>query len=263
MSAVKKPVVSIVMPAYNSEKFIEEAIKSVQQQTMDSWELIVVDDCSTDTTATIVSGLASEDSRIHLYQNDSNEGAAKSRNIGLKHCVGTYVALLDSDDLWLPTKLEKQIYRIKETGADIVYCSYSIIDEQGAPRCNDFIVPECQDFHSALIKSVMSCSTTMFTQEIAQNYCFPSMYYHEDLVLWLTLLKDGKKAVGITDVLASYRIQGNSRASNKFRNAWNRWIIYRQYLEMPFFACVELAAKYALLGIKKYKEIPKHDYTIT
>lgn len=257
MNANRIPLVSIVMPAYNAEKYIENAVQSIQRQTVASWELIVVDDCSTDATAAIVNCLASEDARIHLVRNSSNIGVAESRNTGLKLCTGKYVALLDSDDLWLPDKLERQIDRLEETGADIVYCSYAIVDRFGKPRCKDFIVPEELDFQLALIKSVMSCSTTMFTREIAQNYSFPSKYYHEDLALWLTLLKDGKKAVGISDVLASYRVQDDSRASNKVRSAYNRWVVYHKHLGIPFWPSISLIIQYALLGFEKYKKVSK------
>ena len=257
MNANRIPLVSIVMPAYNSEKYIEDAVQSVQRQTVDSWELIIVDDCSTDSTAAIASNLASEDDRIHLYRNPSNKGAAESRNAGLRLCTGKYVALLDSDDLWLPNKLERQIVRLEKTGADIVYCSYAIIDRFGKPKCKAFIVPEELDFQLALIKSVMSCSTTMFTREIARNYSFPSKYYHEDLALWLTLLKDGKNAVGISEVLASYRVQDDSRASNKVRSAYNRWVVYRKHLRIPFWQSLSLLTRYARLGFEKYKSVAK------
>lgn len=263
MNANKIPLVSIVMPAYNSEKHITDAVQSVQSQTVDLWELIIVDDCSTDSTAAIVSSLAAEDERIHLHRNSFNKGAAESRNTGLKLCTGKYVALLDSDDLWLPYKLERQIDRLEKTEADIVYCSYSIIDQFGNSKCNDFIVPESLDFQLALIKSVMSCSTTMFTREIAENYSFPSKYYHEDLALWLTLLKDGKKAVGISDVLASYRVQDGSRASNKVRSAYNRWIVYRKHLGIPFWPSISLIIRYALLGFEKYKKVSKRSEVIS
>lgn len=253
----KTPLVSIVMPAYNAEKYIENAVQSVLSQTVDSWELIIVDDCSTDSTAAIASKLASGDERIHLHRNFSNKGAAESRNAGLKLCTGKYVALLDSDDLWLPDKLERQIDRLEKSEADIVYCSYAIIDQSGKPEYKDFIVPEDVDFQSALIKSVMSCSTTVFTREIAQNYSFPLKYYHEDLAMWLKLLKDGKKAVGISDVLASYRVRDDSRASNKIRSAYNRWEVYRKYLGIPFWTSISLIARYALLGFEKYKKVSK------
>ena len=251
-----KPLVSIVMPAYNSEKYIGDAIQSVLDQTLGSWELIIIDDSSEDATADTAETYAKADDRIRLYQNAHNQGAAETRNTGMRLCAGTYVALLDSDDLWLPDKLARQVGLMETSGADIAYCSYSIIDEAGNKRCNDFIVPEYVDLELALVKSVISCSTAMFRREIAQNYIFPTEYYHEDLALWLTLLKDGKTAAGISDVLACYRIQDSTRASNKLRSAWNRWVIYRRHLKMSLVKSAALVVRYALLGLKKYRRIP-------
>ena len=105
------PLVSVIMPAYNAEKYIEQAIRSVQKQTVRSWELIVVDDCSTDKTAEQIRLLAAEDIRIIPVYSETNHGAAESRNIALRRCRGEFIALLDADDIWRPQKLEKQLER--------------------------------------------------------------------------------------------------------------------------------------------------------
>ena len=140
------PLVSVIMPAYNAEPFIEEAISSVLSQTTSDWELIVIDDGSSDCTQKIISKFTSEDARVHLIINEENMGVAKTRNRGLDLFQGKYVALLDSDDYWAPQMLEKMIARAEETGADIIYCSYALVDEQGKKVCNDFIVPPATTF---------------------------------------------------------------------------------------------------------------------
>lgn len=249
-----RPIVSVIMPAYNSSAFITDAISSVCNQTFTDWELIIIDDGSNDDTPQKIETIAKKDCRIRFYKNDKNIGVAKTRNRGFDLCRGKYVALLDSDDVWYPDKLEKQIELLEKTGVDIIYCSYGIIGESGKKICDDFIVPETTDFDNSLIKSVISCSTVLFSENITKKYRFGSEYYHEDLVLWLILLRDGYKALGVTEVLAEYRVIQGSRASNKVRSAVDRWRIYRYYLKMPMFKCTVLLFEYIVMGLKKYRK---------
>lgn len=247
--------VSVIMPAYNAVAYIEQAIRSVMNQTFTNWELIVIDDGSTDETCAIVQRLMAEDHRIQLVQNSANMGVARTRNRGLDLCHGDYVALLDCDDVWLPNKLEAQLALANESGADILYCSYGIIDENGASRCDDFIVPETITYHEALAYSVMSCSTAMLSRRVVDNYRFRTDYYHEDLVLWLELLRDGYSAAGVTDVLAHYRVSPHSRASNKIKSAARRWIVIHRCMGEPFFSSVAAMWRYALMTGRKYKKV--------
>lgn len=248
------PVVSVVMPAYNTEKYIREAVSSIENQTLRDWELLVVDDCSTDHTYEILQKLAQEDARIKIIRNQTNCGAAMSRNIAFSQCSGKYVALLDSDDLWEPEKLEKQVICAEKTGADIIYCSYSIIDECGRKKSPDFIVPEHTDFNSMLKKSTISCSTALLKSKLVAQFQFPTHMYHEDLAYWLELLKNGANAAGVIEVLASYRITPGSRAFNKVQSAVNRWKIYTEYLGLPAVRSTCLLAKYIFLGLIKYRK---------
>lgn len=247
------PLVSVVMPAYNAERYIGEAIHSVQAQTVSDWELIVVNDCSTDGTAAQIKELAGNDSRIIPVFNDVNRGAAASRNLALDMCRGEYVALLDADDRWYPEKLERQLKKAKETGADIIYCSYALMDEQGEKCHRDFIVDETTDFQKMLTRSVMSCSTVLLQRDILQVHRFSETIYHEDYALWLTLLQSGCTAAGITDVLADYRMLAGSRSSNKMKNAVNRWKVYREYLHMPLVPSIRAMVGYTINGLIKYR----------
>ena len=250
-----QPLVSIIMPAYNCEQYIEIAIRSVMQQTHESWELLIIDDCSADSTYSIVQSIAQEDSRIRCTRNSTNMGVAKTRNRGFELSRGQFVALLDSDDVWLPNKLEKQISLAQNTGAEIIYCSYAIIDENGRKTCNDFIVPDRIDYDGMLVRSVVSCSTALLSKSIVDNYSFRTDYYHEDLLLWLELMRDQKSACGVPEVLAEYRILPGSRSFNKWRSAVERWKIYRQYMKEPFVKSIKLIVRYALLAMDKYKKI--------
>lgn len=249
---MKKPMVSIVMPAYNAAKFIASTITSVQAQTFQGWELLVIDDGSKDETVSIVETFAKEDSRITLLRNEKNMGVAKTRNRGMELAEGRYVALLDSDDLWYPEKLEKQLALAEKTGAEIIYCSYAMIDEAGEKKHEPFVVPKETDYKKMLISSVISCSTVLLKAEVAKRYSFDETYYHEDYVLWMQLLKDGKRAVGCEQVLGAYRIRESSRSSDKLSSAKKRWVIYRKCLNMSFLTSVYYLFRYAVRALRKY-----------
>lgn len=246
----KRPLVSVVMPAYNAEKYIAEAMESVIAQTYTNWELFVVDDCSADNTANIVQSF--EDKRISYIKNPENLGPAFSRNCGIEAAKGEYIALIDSDDIWHENKLEKQIELAKKTGADIIYCSYGMINDAGVRVNNDYIVTETTDFEKTLKENMLSCSTVLIKSELLKKYKFSSQYYHEDYVLWLMLLKEGNEAVGIAEVLADYRLLENSRSFNKKKSAKNRWRIYRKRLKLPIYKSLYYMCAYILAGLKKY-----------
>ena len=248
----EKPKVSVIMPAYNMERYIGAAIQSVQQQTYLNWELLIIDDGSQDATCEIVERLAAEDERIHLIRNEKNIGVAQARNRGFALASGKYVALLDSDDLWRAEKLALQIDVAEETGAAIVYCSYGIIDETGAKLCDDFIVPKVTNFEKSLSQSVISCSTALLSSDVYHNYRFNPDFYHEDLIFWLQILNDQLEVSGVKDVLADYRVYSGTRASNKIRTAINRWKVYRRYFGLSILKSVWVFVKYAFLGVRKY-----------
>ncbi len=247
------PLVSIVMPAYNAEMYIEAAIRSVQTQTHKNWELLVLDDCSRDGTKQIVEKMAAQDSRVRLLCNEKNMGVARTRNRGLDLCRGDYVALLDSDDIWRPEKLEKQLALAKKENGDIVYCSYAIIDEHGNRKCEDFIVPPATSLKKLLAKNVIGCSTVMLSGKAVGEYRFPTDFYHEDFALWLDMLKAGKKAVGHQEVLVDYRVHSGGRASNKVNSAKRRWRIYRSFLGLSLVESSWYLARYAVSGMIKYR----------
>lgn len=251
----RAPLVSVIMPAYQAEPFIGEAVGSVLAQSVTDLELIVLDDGSTDRTREIVRDFAQRDHRVRLVVNEENMGVARTRNRGLDLCRGTYVALLDSDDYWQPRMLERMIARAEETGADIIYCSYALVDEQGRKICNDFIVPPTTSFEESIVRSVITCSSVLVTGSLARAHWFPTNVYHEDIALWFQLLKDGCRACGVTEVLAAYRQRANSRAGNKLTSAIRRWEIYRHHLGMPLGKCMSTMVRYGYYGLKKFKRI--------
>lgn len=250
----RAPLVSVIVPACNAEAFIEEAMTSVLEQTVSDLELIVIDDGSTDGTRTVIERIAGQDARVRVVINEENLGVAKSRNHGMDLSRGAYIALLDSDDYWDKDFLEKMIARGKQTNADIVYCSYALVDENGRRVCNDFLVPEQASYEYSLIRSVITCSTVLMTKQIAEKYRFPYDVYHEDIALWFRMLKEGARAFGVTEILAAYRQRDGSRSSGKFKSAIRRWSVYR-YLDICGPKCLWLMFRYSVLGLKKYKRI--------
>lgn len=246
-------LISVIMPAYQAQRYIESAIRSVMAQTVKDWELLVMIDGATDQTAQIAQALAAQDSRIRVICNETNLGAAGSRNRGMDLCRGSYVAFLDSDDLWQPEKLERQLERLQQTGAHFCYTSYAIIDEEGQKVREDYRVPPTRNFEEMLGENVIGCSTVLLCPEIARKYRFTTAFYHEDYALWSQLLRDGYRAVGCEETLSSWRYAAGSRSFQKGSAAKNRWRIYRHYLKLPLHRCIRAFCTYALAGLRKYR----------
>ncbi|WP_418883086.1 glycosyltransferase family 2 protein [Waltera sp.] len=250
----KQPLVSVIMPAYNAEEYISEAVQSVMAQTYTNWELLILDDCSTDGTADKARCFSDLDPRITLYSNPKNIGVALTRNKGMALAKGSWVALLDSDDIWHKDKLEKQLVAAENTGADIIYCSYSLMDKNGE-HLSDFIVPERTSYDDMLRKNVIGCSTVFMRSPILIHHHFSTEHYHEDYVLWLELLKSGYIAAASTDVLVDYRIVDGSRSNDKLKSARNRWLIYREIEKLSLGKAVRVFAAYAFNGFIKHKRL--------
>ncbi|MBP3324238.1 MAG: glycosyltransferase [Clostridia bacterium] len=249
----KSPLVSVIMPAYNAERFIEEAIASVQAQSYENWELFVIDDGSKDRTKEIVKNLAENDKRIRFLINEKNMGVAKTRNRGIDLSSGKYVAFIDSDDVWHKDKLKKQLEKLKEKDAGIGYCSYEIIGENGEKAKEDYIVSETATFKDILKENYIQCSAMLIRSDIVKRFMFNTEFYHEDYILGLDMLRAGEKAAGNKELLLKWRYLENSRSFNKRKSAMNRWRIYRNYLKLPFFKSVSLFLNYAAAGLKKYR----------
>ena len=255
MFNVEKPLVSIVMPVYNAEHLIAAAIRSVQAQTVQDWELLVIDGCSQDKTADIVARISRGDARIRLAWNEKHSSVAQSRNKGLSMCQGKYVAFLDSDDVWYPDKLEKQIACLEENDADLVYSSYAIVDHAGKQQCRNYIVPRTVSYEQLLQENVIGCSTVLLRRHCVEENRFDESIFHEDYALWLKLLHSGCKAVGVTEVLVDYFYHTDSKAGNKWNAAKHRWEIYHRYLKLPLRDSLRYFCQYAASGLRKYRSV--------
>lgn len=248
---VQQPLVSVVMPNYNGERFVEDAIKSVLSQTYNNIELIVVDDCSRDNSPEVIEKIAKQDERVHLFRNKTNCGVSQTRNQGIQLASGRYIALLDNDDLWEKDKVERQLH-LALKGYKIVYCSYDFIDENSNAIKKPFIVPPSTNFNKMLSSTVISCSSAFIEARLLKEHLFRTDFYHEDYLLWMELIQVVDSAVGDQKVLMHYRQVAGSRSSSKRQVAKERWRIYRGALKLNLFVSSIAFLKYAIKGVLKY-----------
>ncbi|MEX0418075.1 glycosyltransferase family 2 protein [Bacillus sp. C30] len=246
------PCISIITPSYNSLRFIGETIRSVQSQSYKNWEMLIVDDASTDHSAVKIKEMIEGDSRIRLLSLEENMGAAKARNIAIKEARGRYIAFLDSDDIWLPNKLETQLLFMEETHVAFSYTSYSLIDENNNDLNREVNVPEFVDYHYLVGNTIIGCLTVMLDREKIPCIEMPSVQ-PEDTALWLQLLYKGYEAKGIQQVLAKYRIVTNSVSRNKIRAAFRYWKLLRAQKPLNSLQTFFYFGKYAYHAYRKNK----------
>lgn len=253
-------LVSVVMPVYNCEEYLVVAIESVIRQTYMNWELILVDDCSSDQSGALADYWASSDLRISVIHNERNSGVSISRNNGIKAANGDWVAFLDSDDAWTPEKLEKQMAIVNaDDSADGVFTGYGYLDSSARVGNTWFQVPGQATYSGMLVRNVMSTSGVLLRRELLVSNPFSTGTYHEDLHEWLRLLKGGAHFVGINEPLHYVRIaQKESRSGNKANAAAMRFALYRSEGIGPIKSLCLFAA-YAVLGLKKYLAITFRD----
>ena len=221
-------MVSVIMPAYNSEGYIAAAVKSVLEQTFTNLELIICDDASKDETLKTAKSAATGDSRVIIIENKSNSGVAETRNNAMRNASGRYIAFLDSDDIWKQDKLEKQLNFMKKSGCALCYASYELINENGEPlKKGPAVIRNTADYKSLLKNNFIGMLTVLVDRSITGDMVF-SRNRHEDLIMWLVLAKKGLLMRGINQSVALYRVSGNSLSGNKLKAAAWRWRVYRE-----------------------------------
>lgn len=254
--AIKKPIdarplVSIVTPSYNSEKYIAETIASVQQQTVTDWELLIVDDASSDATVAEIKRLQAEDSRIKCFSLKENKGPAHARNLGIQKARGKYLTFLDADDLWFPEFLERSSTEAKMH--PFVFASYKRLDENLEPYLSDFIVPEKVSYTDILKSNSISCLTAFLDIEVLGKKYMPLIKKRQDMGLWLQYLKKTNYAYGIQEPLAIYRIRRDSLSRNKTGLIKHQWKFYREVEQLSVFASAYYLTCWAYKGFVKYR----------
>ncbi|WP_355662382.1 glycosyltransferase family 2 protein [Halomonas salifodinae] len=219
--------VTVVTPIYNSERFLDKAIESVFEQSFSDWEMVAVDDCSSDGSAELVRRYAERDSRVRLIQLDKNSGAAVARNVAIEEAKGRYIAFLDSDDLWLPEKLEKHIDFIEETGAALSYTAYEKITEAGERTGVVVTPPESLTYDDLLKSNRIGCLTAIYDTKKIGKVTMPLIRKRQDYGLWLKILRDSGPAIGLCEPLSLYREREGSISSNKVEMVKYHWSLFR------------------------------------
>jgi len=245
-------LVSIVTPIFNASRYIAQTIESVLAQRYQNWELLLSDDCSTDDSMSIAKSFQENDDRIKILESRENTGPAGCRNRAIRAASGKYIAFLDSDDFWVPEKLQLQIQFMQKAGFDLCYSSYRKIDEQGEAIGDPIFGPRSVDYDRLLNSNVIPCLTTIYNVERIGKY-FMEDVGHEDYVYWLRILKDGYTAHGMPNVLAYYRVRSGSISNNKFKAASFQWKIYRNALNLNVWRSLYHFSIYSFLGLRKHK----------
>lgn len=209
------PLVTIIVPNYNCGKFIQETIKSIKNQTYINWELIFIDDASTDNSLEIIRSFQINDDRMRIYINNEQKGAAYSRNLAIQYSLGGYLAFLDSDDVWVSTKLEDQLKFMFENHADFSFTCYEHIDENSDRLGLKAKVVNKLSYHQMMLHCWPGCLTVMYKQDLNNKIYGPDIKKNNDHALFLKVLKQTKRAMGFDKCLAYYRIRKNSISSKK------------------------------------------------
>ena len=228
------PLVSIITPSWNVEHLIGETILSVQAQTLGDWELLIADDCSTDNTPAVIESYAATDSRIRLIRQPRNGGPALARQAAIEQANGRFIAFLDSDDLWLPAKLERQLAFARVHRAALSYTAFRRINEEGSVTGRLIAVPESLSYDQLLKNTSIATLTALVDREISGPIAMKNEGY-DDFCLWLSILKPGHVAWGLNEDLARYRVRGVSVSSRPMRSAGWVWHIYRNVEQLSLF----------------------------
>lgn len=224
-------MISIVTPVYNAQSFICQTIEMVQAQSYKDWELILVDDCSKDNSCEIIENYLKEqpDERIKLIRKEKNEGAALTRNRGIKEARGRYIAFLDADDVWLSHKLQSQMGYMEKEKAGFVFSAYEFGDENAVGTGRIVHVPEVLNYKQALSRTVIFTTTVLLdTEKIPKELIYMPNVPSEDSATWWQILRAGYVAKGLDEVLAIYRRPAKSLSSNKLKAIQRIWYLYRK-----------------------------------
>ncbi len=246
-------LVSVIMPTYNSEQYISQSIESVLSQSYQNFELIIVDDCSTDNTYSVLQKYL-EDKRVFYIKTETNSGTAKARNIAIKQAKGKYLAFLDSDDIWHQDKLSITLNQMEK--ADIVFCctDYTVIEEGGKQVTVYSPKKKTYSYKDLLKQNVIGCSTVVINVEkVGKVYMPENAIKREDFACWLDLLKKIDKVTYIHQPLAFYRLRNSSVSSGKFKMIKYQYRVYRKVEKLNLIKSLYYLCCWALRGLVKYK----------
>lgn len=246
---MERPVVSVIMPAYNCEKFIAKAIESVLVQSV-SLELIIINDCSSDGTEEVIRQY-SPDQRIRYIKNEKNMGVAKTRNRGVNLARGEYIAYLDSDDWWEAGKLKKQLALISKKNTVLCSTGRELAHENGELTGRVIPVRETVTYNMMLRQNWINCSSVLMKTDIAKEFPMEYEDSHEDYITWLKILQKYQFACAVNEPLLKYRLSNNSKSGSKMKSAQMTFKVYR-YMGFSWSKSIICFFCYACNGVIKY-----------
>lgn len=249
---LKNETISVIIPIYNSEKYISQTIESVLGQTYKDVEVVIVDDCSTDKSNQIIENYTKKYNSIVYKRLEKNSGAAVARNKAMEIARGRYIAFLDSDDVWYPEKLEKQIELIKSNNCAICYTAIEMIDEDGRVEKSKRNIKEKIDYRFLLKNTMIATSTVLIDRRIVGRFNMPLRRSGQDYATWLMLMRNGVYAYGINEVLVKYRRRENSLSSSKMKNIFKVWNIQVENEGISKINATCNSIAYALNAFKKH-----------
>lgn len=259
MSELGTDLVSIITPCYNSERYLSETIKSVLSQSYANWEMLIVDDCSTDKSYEIALDFSKKDSRIKVYKNSENQGACYSRNFAINMAKGKYIAFLDSDDVWLPQKLAEQILFMKKNDCDFSFSEYEWIDECGKPIGVKARVVNHLSYKKNLFHNWPGCLTVMYDASKIGLVQGKKKGNGDDYSLFLNVLKKAHNAMGMKMVLAKYRRHADSISYSRMKMVKEHYFVLHNIEKIPMILSVFFVCTHAFVMLLfKQEKIATH-----
>ncbi len=244
-------LVSIIIPVYNAGEFLISTVESILRQTYDNYEIIMVDDKSTDNSKEIIKSYDDKFDNVRPLYLEENAGVSNARNEGIKNARGRYLAFLDSDDMWEDDKLERQLEFMKRNNYHFTYTGYSFVDDMGN-SLNSVVIPKARvDYNELLKTNVIPCLTVIIDRYYIDDIVMPSIR-HEDYACWLSILKRGHEAHALREPLARYRTRANSLSGNKLKAASWTWNILRNVEKLPLHTAIYYFMIYATVNINKH-----------
>lgn len=246
------PLISIITPAYNAIEFLSDTVLSVKRQTFADWEMIVVDDCSQDGTYKLACDFAEKDNRIKVIRHKKNYGVAAARNTALDVASGDFIAFLDSDDQWIPCKLERQLDFMRTNGHILTYTSYQLFNSRTKMLGKIIKVPPQITHDEIYGNTIIACLTVMVNRKKSGIFHMPLIAHTEDQCTWQDILSRGYIAYGIQENLAIYRIGNNSLTRNKIHAMKKQWETYREYYNFSVSKSCKYFLSYGINVMRRY-----------
>lgn len=243
--------VSVIMPCYNTEKYIAQSIESVIGQTYPHWELVVTDGPSSDNTASIVRRFCEQDQRIRLIIPSAHQGIAEARHTSIMNAHGRYLAFLDSDDIWMNDKLEKQVAFMQKNGYAFTYGNYEVINMDGNSTGKVVHNGGIVDYDTYLRNTILGCGSVMLDKEKVGPILQPSDIVNDDMALWCSIMRNGIKAYPIDEVLYQYRLRDDGASSHRMKMVKSVWKVYRKQEQFSLLKSAICFSSYAFNAIKK------------